>query len=201
MLFSSWKPQIIWVLFWCYPSALILGSYLKGLLILQWSHGTLTHGPRFSSRLHHQLPHCSRPVLLLSCPTTTRGDTETPLLLGLSLGFTPLCDGFWHIQGRPPSNRCSSLPFNRNACQNKWKYWHVKLCKHNKPCHGFLQSNPHHHPPTPCTPQLPMGITSIPQSVLHPQLRHFHSFIFSSPQILQAPSERPPNSTASFSPS
>lgn len=69
MLFSSWKPQIIWVLFWCYPSALILGSYLKGLLILQWSHGTLTHGPRFSSRFHHQPPHCSRPVLLLSCPT------------------------------------------------------------------------------------------------------------------------------------
>lgn len=71
MLFSSWKARIIWVLFWCYPSALILGSYLKGLMILQWSHGTLTHGPRFSSRFHHQPPHCSRPVLLLSCPTTT----------------------------------------------------------------------------------------------------------------------------------
>lgn len=99
MLFSSWKARIIWVLFWCYPSALILGSYLKGLMILQWSHGTLTHGPRFSSRFHHQPPHCSRPVLLLSCPTTTSRDTETPLLLGLSPGFTLFCDGFWHIQG------------------------------------------------------------------------------------------------------
>lgn len=68
MLFSSWKPRIIWVLFWCYPSALILGSYLKGLMILQWSHGTLTHGPSFSSRFHHQPPHCSSPCSSSAAP-------------------------------------------------------------------------------------------------------------------------------------
>lgn len=152
MLFSSWKPRIIWFLFWCYPSALILGSYLKGLMILQWSHGTLTHGPRFSSRFHHQPPHCSRPVLLLSCLTTISKDTESPLLLGLSLGFTRFCDSFWYIQGCPPCNCSSPLPsveMQVEVSENigMWKVDTLKLCKHNKPCHGFLQNNPHHHPP------------------------------------------------------
>lgn len=78
-LFSRWKPRIIWVLFWCYPSALILGSYLKGLMILQRSHGTLSHGPSSSSRFHHQPPQGSRAMLLLSCPTMASEDTGTPL--------------------------------------------------------------------------------------------------------------------------
>lgn len=85
--FPDWKKKkslIIRVVFLCYPSALILGSpsrsYLKGLMVLRWSHGTLTHGPSFSSRFHRDassspslsscLSYSAAPSLPAKAPTS-----------------------------------------------------------------------------------------------------------------------------------
>lgn len=155
-LFSSWKLRIIWVLFWCYPSALILGSYLKGLMILQRSHGTLSHGPSPSSRFHHQPPQGSRPVLLLSCPTMASADTGTPLslpgpvsrlhrILWQLLIHSRLCSLHPLISSPLPSTKMHAKVSENTGV---WKVDTLKLCKHDKPCRALLQINPHHTSPT-----------------------------------------------------
>lgn len=196
MLSSSWKPRIIWVLF------LVLSISPNSWQLLKRANDPAMESWDFESWSQLQVPPPAptplQAALLLSCPITITSENPSPPE-PVSRLHTILWQLLIHSRlSCPPCTLSSALPSREmyaKVSENTgvWEVDTLRLCKHNKPRHAFLQINPHHHPSTPHIPQLPMGRTLIPQSATPLQLHHFHSFIFSSPQIPQAPSEKHPS--------